>query len=181
VAIAEQLKRLRFSARAGADSPADVAELESAAGVQLPTAYRDFLLDIGGGHLSDGLAVCTGPTPFGEHIITVLHSAREVMGLLDSTVAPRNMLCIGYGHFGRTTCLSVAGLDHGQIYSLDTEMRFFWGEDTLRNLPHLDPTIKEFFRLRDADDLPERPWGYDNCYHVADSFEEFIGKLYVVG
>jgi hypothetical protein len=83
----------------------------------------------------------------------------------------------GSGHFGMTTCLSVAALDHGQVFSLDTEMRFFSDEDTLRQLPDLDPTIKEFFRMRDADVLPERPWGYENCYHVADSFTEFLSKM----
>ena len=87
------------------------------------------------------------------------------------------MICIGYGHFGLTTCLSISGLDHGQVFALDIEMRFYWDEQTLRKLPHLDPTIREFFRLRDADELPWRPWGYENCYHVADSFTDFLSKL----
>jgi hypothetical protein len=79
-----------------------------------------------------------------------------------------------------TGCLSIAGLDHGQVYSLDTEMRFFWDQDTLNDLPDLDSSIKEFFRLRDADELPERPWGYENCYHLADSFTEFVAKMLVL-
>jgi hypothetical protein len=118
------------------------------------------------------------PTPFGEHILTCLHSVQQVVNLLDSRKAPRNMVCVGYGHFGMTTCLSVAGIDHGKVFSLDTEMRFFWDEEILSGLPALDPTIREFFRLRDADELPERPWGYENCYHIADSFVEFLGKLH---
>jgi hypothetical protein len=143
----------------------------------LPQDYRTFLLEIGGGELRDTVVPCTVPTPFGEHIITCLHSVEEVIGLLDSDKAPRNMICVGYGHFGMTTCLSVSGIDHGQVYSLDIEMRFFWDEAKLREFPHLDPTILDFFRLRDADELPGRPWGYENCYHVADSFKEFLGKL----
>jgi hypothetical protein len=89
------------------------------------------------------------------------------------------MVCIGLGHFGRTTCLSVAGLDHGQVFSLDTEMRFFWDDETLRRLPHLDETIREFFQLRNAGELPDRPWGYENCYHIAASFNECLGKMYM--
>ena len=88
------------------------------------------------------------------------------------------MLCIGLGHFGMTTCLSIAGLDHGQIFALDTEMRYFWDEETLDGLPHLDSSIKEFFELRDNDELPNRPWGYENCYHIAESFTEFLSKLH---
>ncbi len=87
------------------------------------------------------------------------------------------MICISYGHFGMTGCLSVARIDHGQVFALDTEMKFFWDDETLSRLPHLDPSIKEFFRLRDAGDLPERPWGYENCYHIADSFAEFLSNL----
>jgi hypothetical protein len=139
------------------------------------------LEEIGGGYLPDELAPCTMPTPFGEHIITNLHTIGEVIELLDSDKAPRNMVCIGFGHFGMTTCLSVAGLDHGQVFSLDTEMRFFWDKETLHRLPHLDATIREFFRLRDADALPPRPWGYENCYHIAALFTEFLDKMYPSG
>lgn len=172
------LAHVEFQATGGPESSKSVAELETQIGVQLPPDYRHFLTEIGGGYVKDALAPCTLPTPFGEHIMTVLHTVREVIDLLDSNVTPRNMLCIGYGHFGMTTCLSVAGLDHGQVYSLDTEMRFFWQDDTLNKLPHLDPTIREFFRLRDTDQLPSRPWGYENCYHLADSFNQYLEKLH---
>ena len=151
--------------------------IEDAIGVHLPEDYRSFLAHDGGGYVNDGLAECTCPTPFAELNITELHSVKDVAGLLDSTVTPRNMICIGYGHFGMTTCLSVAGLDHGNIFALDTEMRYFWDDETLSNLPDLADSIKEFFRQRDEDELPERPWGYENCYHVANSFTQFLSKL----
>jgi hypothetical protein len=147
--------------------------------VQLPPDYRSFLLQVGGGYLKDVIVPCTVPTPFGKHILTCLHSVKDVVSLLDSAKAPRNLVCISFGHFGMTACLSVAGIDHGQVFSLDTEMRFFWDNETLAKLPHLDPSIKEFFRLRDADQLPERPWGYENCYHMADSFSEFLNKMHL--
>ena len=156
-----------------------VAALETRIGVRLPDVYREFMLTDGGGDLYDGLTECTVPTPFGRHNITVLHELADILDLLDSSVAPRNMICIGYGHFGMTTCLSVAGIDHGHVYALDTEMRFFWDEEQIAQFPDLDPTIKEFFRMRDADELPQRPWGYDNCYHIADSFHDFLSKLHV--
>lgn len=171
------LERLGFTPTEGPESPFRIEELESLIGVPLPLDYRTFLLEVGGGYLPDLVAPCTVPTPFGRHIVTSLHSAGEVIGLLDSEKAPRNMICIGYGHFGMTTCLSIAGLDHGQVLSLDTEMRFFWDDETLDRFPALDPSIREFFRMRDAEELPWSPWGYENCYHLADSFDEFLEKL----
>jgi hypothetical protein len=126
-----------------------------------------------------GFSPTDGPEPAARiKELEQLIGVQEVIDLLDSDKAPRNMVCIGFGHFGRTTCLSVAGLDHGQVFSLDTEMPFYWDKKTLRALPHLDPTIRDFFRLRDGDELPPRPWGYENCYHVADSFTEFVGKMH---
>jgi SMI1-KNR4 cell-wall len=175
----EWLKQFGFSATDGPEDPAHIEKLERLIGVRLDAHYRSFLQQIGGGHLRDVIVPCTVPTPFGEHVVTTLHSIKEVIELLNSTVAPRNMICIGYGHFGSTTCLSVAGLDHGHVFSLDTEMRFFWDQDKLSRFPDLDPTVKEFFRMRDADELPEHPWGYENCYHVADSFIEFLKKMHL--
>ncbi|MEN6493363.1 MAG: SMI1/KNR4 family protein [Thermoguttaceae bacterium] len=176
--LKKRLERIGFTTTEGPEAVKRVEQLENLVGARLPSDYRSFLLEIGGGDVGDALAPCTIPTPFGEHIATTLHTVQEIIDLLHSGKAPRNMICIGYGHFGMTTCLSIAGLDHGQVFSLDTEMRFFWDDETLSRLPGLDPTIREFFRLRDADELPERPWGYENCYHVADSFSEFVGKLY---
>jgi hypothetical protein len=164
-----------------------IEKLEYLIGVRLPPDYRSFLLEVGGCSLRDTLVECTVPTPFGEHVLTEFFSVDEVIGSLYSggiaqsgrVLTPRNMISISYGHFGAITCLSIAGIDHGQVFSLDTEMRFFWDHETLNAYPHLDPSVRGFFRLRDAHELPERPWGYENCYHVADSFEEFVSKMYL--
>ncbi|MFL5328874.1 MAG: SMI1/KNR4 family protein [Gemmataceae bacterium] len=175
----QHLARFGFDPTGGPEPPERIEELERLIGVPLPADYRTFLLEVGGGYVRDVLVPCTVPTPFGEHILTSLHSVSEIIELLDSGKTPRNMICISYGHFGMTGCLSMAGLDHGQIFSLDTEMRFYWDEETLSRLPALDSSIKEFFRMRDAHELPERPWGYENCYHIADSFTEFVSKMYL--
>lgn len=171
------LASFEFSATDGPEPCDRVAEFEGLIGTRLPPDYRSYLLEIGGGYVRDVLVPCTGPTPIGEHIVTELHSVKEILALLKSNVTPRNMISIGYGHFGMTTCLSVAGLDHGQVFSLDTEMRFNWDDATISRLPDLDPVVREFFRLRDANELPDRPWGFDNCYHIADSFSEFLSKM----
>jgi hypothetical protein len=161
----------------GTDNRDDVSRLERLIGVRLPEDYREFILTFGGGSV-DAWVPCSMPTPFGEHGMTILYDVDEVIDLLSSAVTPQNMICIGYGHGGATTCLSIAGLDRGHVFSLDTEMRFFWGEEELSRFKALDPEVREFFRMRDADDLPTRPWGYENCYHVADSFSSFIAKLH---
>lgn len=162
----------------GTTAAESIQRIETAIGVELPESYRAFLATTGGGYVRDGLADCTIPTPFGAMNITEFASAQGISELLDSAIAPRNMICIGEGHFGMTTCLSIAGIDHGQIFALDTEMRYFWTPDQLAALPGLAESIKHFFELRESDELPERPWGYENCYHVADSFDEFLSKLY---
>ena len=176
MSVADRLAALDFSG-SGPEPPAEVKRLEELIGVPLPTDYRDFLLDVGGGHV-EAYAPCDGPTPFGGWFsVTVLHTAARVIGLLDSTVTPRNMICVSYGHGGMTGCLSIAGLDRGQAFALDTEMRYYWREKELAAMPHLAPEIREFFRLRDTDELQERPWGYDNCYRAAGSFTEFLARL----
>lgn len=162
----------------GATTEAEVSAVESQLGVRLPDVYRNFLLVTGGGYLRDGLAVCDEPTPFGKMNIVELYPIDGIERLLDSAITPRNMICIGGGHFGMTTCLSLVGLDHGRIFALDTEMRVYWNENDLIARPHLHESIKEFFRLRDREELPEKPWGYDNCYRVAESFGDFLGKLH---
>ena len=173
------IDRLRLLGFTGTcpDTLEDVERLERLVGVPLPADYRDFLLTVGGGYV-DAWSPCGGPTPFGDEIsVTVLQSGTEVVDHLDSAVTPRNMICVSFGHGGMTGCLSVAGLDRGQVFALDTGMRYFWDEGRIAAWPHLAPSIKEFFRRRDADELPERPWGYENCYRMAGSFTEFLERL----
>ena len=158
-------------------TPAAVEHLERLVGVPLPADYREFLLSVGGGCI-DAWSPCGGPTPFGDATcVNSLHSAEEVADLLTSNVTPRNMVCVSFGHGGSTGCLSVAGLDRGQVFALDTDMRYFWDQERIASWPHLDPSIKDFFRRRDADELPRRPWGYENCYRMADSFTQFLERL----
>jgi len=147
----QHLAGLSFQPKDGPESPAAIAELERQVGVPLLADYRAFLLEVGGGYIN-AYAPCTVLTPFGRlHSVTELHGVQDVIGLLDSTITPRNMVCVGIGHNAATTCLSVAGLDRGQVFALDAKMRYYWGEETLANLPDLAPEIREFFRLRDAE------------------------------
>ncbi|WP_166442557.1 SMI1/KNR4 family protein [Phragmitibacter flavus] len=161
------------------DKPAnndEVARLESKIGVSLPPEYRDFIAFIGPGFL-DGWVPCSYPTPFGSHGLTSLHSIIEVEELLDSLIVPRNMICIGSGDFGAFTCLSVCGLDRGAIYSLDGEMNYYKDIADPQQFYSNSPNAIEFYRLRDEDQLPPRPCGYDNCYHITDSFANFLKAL----
>lgn len=162
----------------GPHDPADVIEIERLIGVKLPPQFLSFVEQTGGGYVDDLVAECVVPTPFGESNIVELGDLKGTLRLLDSEVTPRNMICFGHGHFGMTTCLSISGIDHGCVYALDTEMRYFWTAETLSKYPCLDPAIVEFFQLRDNDELPQRPWGYENCYLIANSFDDYLSKLH---
>ncbi len=170
------LNALDFSPTQGPEAPSALARLEAMIGVPLPLQYREFMLSIGGGYV-EAYAPCTELTPFGRHSLCELATIDDVIDVLDSKVVPRNMISIGIGHGGAVTALSVAGLDHGAVFAVDTEMRFFWDFDIKKELPDLDPSIVRFFELRDADQSPQKPWGYDNCYRIASSFYEFLSKL----
>jgi hypothetical protein len=182
----------------GGVSPDQLSELELNIGVELPQDYRNFLLETGGGYVDDLIAECIVPTPFGQLNIVEFGDLNSIVrlrsmhtganghevsiryfhgGILESEVTPRNIICIAHGHFGMTTCLSVAGIDYGSVYALDTEMRYFWDKAKLENLPNLDPSIVEFFRMRDNNALPSRPFGYENLYLVAGSFDDLLSKL----
>lgn len=161
----------------GPDSEESIASLEALIGVRLPAEYRDHLLQHGGGFLEDKVMECIEPTPFGSHNITHIADVKSILRTLYIEIIPQNMICIGSGHLGIWTCLSVAGIDHGCIYSFDTEMRIFWDQQKIAAYPHLDPEIKRFFTQRDAGMLPSRPWGYDNCYKICDGFAEFFDNI----
>ncbi len=151
----------------GGVNPDQLSDLELKIGVELPQDYRDFLLEMGGGYVDDLIAECVVPTPFGELNIVEFGDLNSIVRLLDSEITPRNMICIAHGHFGMTTCLSIAGLDHGSVYALDTEMRFFWDKAKLEKLPNLDPSRKSHpgparIRLRPIHRLTRRcdsTWG----------------------
>lgn len=161
----------------GSANESDIAKIERQIGVRLPECYRKFILESGGGYVDSLVAECMVPTPFGKANLVELSDAQGILRLLDSDITPRNFICIGIGHFGMTICLSIAGIDHGSVYALDTEMRYFWTSEKLSLFPHLDSSIVEFFRMRDEDDLPIRPWGYENCYLIAENFDVFLKKL----
>lgn len=171
-----KLEACGWSAASGPQPLADIERLESKIGTTLPPEYRSFLSEVGPGYL-DGWAACSFPTPFGDHGITSFYSLNEIEELLDSAIVPRNMICIGCGDFGALTCLSVCGLDRGSIYSLDSEMNFFKDLDSPQQFYGDSLQAREFYRIRDAEELPQRPWGYENCYHVASSFSTFLGAL----
>ena len=97
--------------------------IEAGIGVPLPADYRGFLAACGG-WWGDTICRCLEPTPFGpNHVNSKFHSANEVRSLLDSVIAPRNVLTIGAGSFAKYICLSIAGIDHGWVYALDGESR----------------------------------------------------------
>lgn len=159
-----------------AELPAcDIDSIESRLGVRLPESYREFLR-VCGGWWQDILCPCREPTPFGEeHVVTGFHDAAEVDGALDLLFVPRNMVMIGYGHFSKFTCLSVAGIDHGAVYALDGEYRAYWDDDEFhQRFNGMADSIRAFLELRRTDALPEKPAGYENAYILAGSFDEFL-------
>lgn len=152
----------------------DVEAIEAGIGVPLPESYRRFLVECGG-WWSDICCPCLEPTPFGEHVITGFHDAAEVRGLLDSMITPRNMVTIGYGHRGKYTCLSVAGIDRGSVYALDSEFRVFWSDEEFeQRFNAMADSIRQYLNLRRSESLPEKPAGYDSLYLLATDFDAFL-------
>jgi hypothetical protein len=57
------LEQFGFSPTGGPEPAERVDELERFIGVRLPSDYREFLLNVGGGDLDDVIVACTTPTP----------------------------------------------------------------------------------------------------------------------
>lgn len=153
----------------------DLDSIESRVGVRLPESYREFLR-VCGGWWRDIRCPCREPTPFGEnHVVTGFYDAGEVAISLDSFIVPRNMVVIGYGHFSKDTCLSIAGIDRGSVYALDGEFRAYWDDDEFhQRFNGMGDGILHYLELRRAGELPEKPAGYENAYLLAESFDEFL-------
>jgi hypothetical protein len=153
----------------------DVAAIEEAIGVAIPAPYRRFLAECGG-WCGDRLCPCDEPTPFGEeHWLREFHDAAGVHGLLDSMITPRNMITIGTGHFAKYLCLSIAGIDRGADYALDGEQRGWWDDETFHaRYNAMADSIREYLDLRERDELPDKPAGYDHIYRLAGDFDEFL-------
>ncbi|UUO06182.1 SMI1/KNR4 family protein [Blastopirellula sp. J2-11] len=164
----------------GIEPESAVAALESRIGVTIPQQLRRHLLNNGGGYIADCVVKCKFPTPFGRHNVCEFASVDIMISMIDSDIIPRNLLYFGAGHLGKWTCVSISGIDHGKIYSFDSEMRYYWTQEEIDARPSLDHSIIEFFHLRDGDGLPVRPWGYENCYEIADSLDEFLDMLTIV-
>ena len=155
----------------------DIEAIEHATGVLLPGSYRRFLA-ICGGWWGDIVCPCMEPTPFGnEHWINGFHDAGEVRRLLTSMITPRNMVTIGWGHFAKYTCLSIAGIDRGAVYALDGEFRVYWSDEEFHErFNAMGDDIREYLERRRDSELPEKPDAYDSLYLLADNFDEFLSR-----
>ncbi len=151
--------------------------LEKKIGFSIPAAYRNFLLETGGGYVDDALAECDEPTPFGKLNLVEFSDIDGVVKLLGNRFAPRHFLIIGMGHMGIFTGLSVGGDDYGHLYAVDSEMRHSWPPERYKHLG--SPTVQDYYKLKNAGELRLKTAGDENCYHVADSFESLLEKLQV--
>ncbi|MDZ4783401.1 MAG: SMI1/KNR4 family protein [Planctomycetia bacterium] len=159
----------------------DVGAIEAAIGVALPPAYRTFLAECGG-WCGDIRCPSEQPTPFGNHTIAGFHDATAVHDLLDSMITPRNMVTIASGHFGACTCISIAGIDRGSVYALDSEFRVFWSEEEFhQRFNAMADCVREYLDLRRLDQLPEKPAGYESTYFLASDFDEFLKRCHRCG
>jgi hypothetical protein len=144
----------------------------------LPRQYRTFVSACGGTYVS---AWCPAlePTPFGEHGVTYFAEPKEVFEFLYSMITPRNMITIGSGDFGAFTCLSVAGIDRGAVYALDSEFRASWSDKEFRRrFPGLAKSIAKWLDLRSRGKLQQKPAGYDHLYLLAESFDGYLKRCH---
>lgn len=136
---------------------ADIEDLQDRLGIRLPRVYADFLLKYNGGrpHPADFPIHGLENNPYG-HIQVFL----RIDGPIESSTIdwnretlaesmPDNLLAIACTGCGDRVCISLWGDDAGEVKFWD--FRPTWGQS-------VGPS-------------------YDDVYHVADSFEEFIESL----
>ena len=152
-----------------------IKKFENLIDAKLPQDYINFLLKYNGGRPDRDTYKLIQPITYGVEgdindmgailrFLGLVDDEEEYNGLiwhyLDVTVdrIPKELIHIGYDDFGNAICLCVKGEDYGRIYFWDHEMEMGNFE------------ISE-------EDWADGPW-YDNVFLIADSFVEFIDKLY---
>ena len=156
-----------------------VEALEAEIGTRLPEDYRRFLSDrtfeIDGTHWFQ----ITERTPFGEQGgINQLFSLDDFSNDGIRGFPDQQMLIIGSSLLGYPTCLCIGEDRFGHVFYYDFEERIDWSQAEFEGMfPNLVEDIRNFIDDRDAGSLPQKPPGYENFYHAADSFSEFLTKL----
>jgi hypothetical protein len=131
-----------------------VDEFERYLGMSLPEDYRRFLLEHNGGQPTPADFLISAAKGWDTVDYFLGLKAEEIILSLEEAAKhrkdhlPSNMISIGYDPGHSIICLSIQGADVGNIY--------FWDAD---------------FEVVGAPD-------YSNLHQLADSFDEFLSKLY---
>lgn len=138
-----------------------IREFEQFIHKALPQDYIDFLLQYNGGHPIQDTYDLIEPINGKDEVADIAWFFAIYDGdvsnlhkeyLESITSIPRDFLAIAYGSGGDLICINLGKDKYGKVY--------FW--DVHDQAPH-----------------GEEPW-YDNIYLIANSFKEFIDKLYEV-
>ena len=134
----------------------DIAKVEKKLGAELPTDYREFLLTTNGGRPEPNIFIAHTRPGGSREVLAWFFCIKEddSNDLLENVDIfqnrlPESLLPIATDPFGNIICLSIEGRDRGKVY--------FWDHE------------KEAVKVD--------PFGYDNVYFIADSFEEFLKSL----
>ena len=136
-------------------SPSVISKLENDLGINLPVSYKRFLLEHNGGRPTPDCFNFKGETT-GSCVDWFLgiHNKEHnnLLRYLETYKKriPHNFFPIAHDPGSNLVCLSVAGADHGAVY--------FWDHE--------------------EENETDGTHDYSNVISVADSFDEFIGKLY---
>ena len=155
-------------------------ELEQRIALKLPDDYRQFLE----AHTESLLPTSqvfslSEKTPFGEsgvldELNTLGSFANNGIRLFEDV----RMLVIGDNLFGYPTCLCLKYPRHGHVFYFDIQQRSLWQDEQFYSMfENLAETVKDYLRMRSAQQLPRKEAGLESFYHVADSFSEFQGLL----
>ncbi len=179
------MRKLEVRGAKNSNSIEEIEKFEQLIKVKLPEDYIEWLLKYNGGHPAldkfNLIETCSKADLFGIDRFTPLGKEYKVNLEYDYEALlnriPNEMIAIAGAHFGDQICLGVKEPYYGKVYLWDHEMeagaiKFLYEEFGLEIAMKNTGLTEE--QVKNYGDEPT----YKNIYLIANSFTDFINKLY---